>query len=120
MNKTKWKNEKGEIVHFMKIIELLNKNANGEEVPEKIKFHGLYFEFDALERQYRHNDIDLGVAMDGLKYSQLNDEVEIIEEDKTIEEFDFDYNAEKLADIIIQMKQKINELVKEINKLKEN
>ena len=68
----------------MKVIDLLNKIAKGEEVPEKIKYDKIDYSWCDLCKIYEriedyakdlYNDID-----------SLNDEVEIIEEDKKIEE----------------------------------
>ena len=74
----------------MKIIELLNKIANGEEVPERIKY-------DTKEMKYDHNKQDyLGYYSNGngewlFQYlfdrcrnteHFINDEVEIIEDKK--------------------------------------
>ena len=80
----------------MKVIDLLNKIANGEEVPEKIKY-------DTKEMKYDHNKQDyLGYYSNGngewlFQYlfdrcrnteHFINDEVEIIE-DKKIRKLDF-------------------------------
>ena len=108
----------------IKIIELLNRIANGEEVPKKIEYK--YFEGDSFEN-----------LIENLNYfhykdfsKTLNDEVEIIEEDKTIEELQFDSEEKyittitgttnKMRNIDVTLATKINELVKEIKKMKEN
>ena len=65
----------------MKIIDLLNKIANGEEVPKKIRIGLETYKFcngcgvyeDECER-------DLVI-----RYNMLNDEVEIIEEEPEID-----------------------------------
>ena len=78
----------------MKIIDLLNKIANGEEVPKKIKY-------DTKEMKYDYNKQDyLGYYSNGngewlFQYlfdkcrnteHFINDEVEILEEEKKIPE----------------------------------
>ena len=63
----------------MKIIDLLNKIANGEEVPKKVRFAGIIFEYDEddqMYNNYEHKNI--------CDYAFLNDEVEILEEEKKI------------------------------------
>ena len=80
----------------IKIIDLLNKIANGEEVPEKIKY-------DTKEMKYDHNKQDyLGYYSNGngewlFQYlfdrcrnteHFINDEVEIIEEKKLPEKLE--------------------------------
>ena len=103
----------------MKIIDLLNKINNGEGVPEKIKFNGIVFEYDKRQQEYNYkND---GGYYETLLYrvmtthfirSLLRTEVEVIEENKEIEELNdndiYDYNHLQL---------KINELVRAVNKL---
>lgn len=65
----------------MRIIDLLNKIANGEEVPKIILFDSYKYRFDKVDRVYRNikgnstlgtiNELDL----------HLNDEVEILDDD---------------------------------------
>ena len=76
----------------MTVIQLLNKIANGEEIPEKIKY-------ELKINTYLH-----------CHYVPecLNDEVEIIEEDKKIEKFKFG----KIEDSEhYEIKRKINEII---------
>ncbi len=70
----------------MKIIDLLNKIANGEEVPEIILFNSYKYRFDKIDRVYRNirGNSTLGKVNELDLY--LNDEVEIIEEEKKIPE----------------------------------
>lgn len=70
----------------MTIIQLLNKIANGEEVPKKIKYKNWLYEFNK-------NCNDYLCQYDSLLYREnddvrqfLNDEVEILEEEKKIPE----------------------------------
>ena len=78
----------------MKIIDLLNKIANGEEVPKKIKYEDEKFVFSDKTHQYyvgdNSNDINT-YYNNSLKerlydFIYLNDEVEILEEEKKIPE----------------------------------
>lgn len=70
----------------MKIVDLLVKIANKEEVPYKIKYNGNIYEFDEETQNYLR-PVNLG--MDFLIGEDivclLNDEVEIIEESKKVE-----------------------------------
>ena len=72
----------------IKIIDLLNKIANGEEVPNKIKYIGYIFEYDTNHKRYE-------AYIDGCMYAlneyvnideDLTYEVEIIEEGKKLPE----------------------------------
>lgn len=115
----------------MKVIELLNKIANGE-IPKKIKIDN---------DLYTHNGIDYKRESDGeylfgvfleTTTEDFNREVEIIEEDKKIEEIEYhhqydecwvkdkfykDQKGNLVDEIIID---KVNELIKAINEMEEN
>lgn len=105
----------------MKVIDLLNKIANGEEVPKKIKYEkDTYIHIDNY--CYYCEDTNL-ILSDRIfaEYSKLNDEVEIIEEDKKIEKIEGIYAVDhkwqsENNNIFVK---KINELIDEINNLKE-
>lgn len=106
----------------MKIIELLNKIANGEEVPKKIKYRNWLYEF-------KKNYNDYLCQYDSLLYREnddvrqfLNDEVEILdnlEEEKKIPEklptydcidayskFDINDNRKIINELIDYLKSK--------------
>lgn len=74
----------------MKIIDLLNKIANGEELPEKIKLgNGKIFQLDE-DNAYWCDDIDYSSNWLSNEYifghNDLNKTIEIIEEEKKIPE----------------------------------
>lgn len=105
----------------MKVIDLLNKINNNEEVPEKIKFDNIIFEYSKNQKEYNHQK-DNG-HYETLLYRVMNThfidvlltaEVEVIEENKEIEEFKTEYAMRQMD---IQFKNKINELVRQVNKL---
>lgn len=67
----------------IKIIDLLNKIANGEEVPKKIK----YGETEYIANNRVYVDFNGDLLLPRIRYiSKLNDEVEILEEEKKIPE----------------------------------
>lgn len=106
----------------MKIIDLLNKIANGEEVPKKIKWKGQIYEYSRNDRFYYQNSWSMYRDF----YTEgncLNDEVEIIEAPKKIEKLELESgkidDKEFLAKYITHNRYKINELIDEINNLKE-
>lgn len=79
----------------MKIIDLLNKIANKEEVPRKIKFRSSIFYYDKRLNWFYTSD-NGEMFMD---YTTLNEKIEIIKDNKTI-------NKEKylmLLDIINEL-----------------
>ena len=120
----------------MKIIDLLNKIANGEEVPEIIVAgeNGDKHYFDKELKEYINVRTKEKLFEDGygkyLKYF-INDEVEIIEEDKKIEKLESyiscgwngtckDYKREELFESLSKIGNKINEIIDEVNKLKDD
>lgn len=125
----------------MKIIDLLNKIANGEEVPKKIKCDGSIYDYEFQNTitgayEYRNNYGQCIMNnMAGHLYLTdiLNNEVEIIKEEKEIDKIPYHYNLgyidcgdltreviEELTKNMNCFTDKINELIDEINKLKED
>lgn len=129
----------------MKIIDLLNKIANGElEGGTKFKYDDNYFKYwktsNSFDRYYDSTYTSVQYYNDNLwKLSDLNNEVEIIEEDKKIEKIHYSVEADIYETCLVKenrgvvatlsvhdprpmmylFKEKINELIDEINKLKE-
>lgn len=105
----------------MKVIDLLNKIANGEEVPKKIKsYQGQIYlyedggEYVCIETQ------DLLFDFPAFRQlgDYLNDEVETIEEDKKIKTIDCWYSMEDIKNnpelyniMFVELKDKINEII---------
>lgn len=112
----------------MKIIDLLVKISQGEKMPKKIKYEGYVWEYDKVAKDYYRNDIDeeyIYLFQELFKKEIgffINNEVEIIEEDKKIIRLEFEEgNIEDklfLARYITHNRAKINELIDEVNKLK--
>ena len=105
----------------MKIIDLINKINNNEEVPEKVKYEDVTFEYSKKQKDYIHKIDEDGWINETLLFKVmsthfisdlLTTEVEAIEENKEIEELNdndtYDFNHLSL---------KINELVRAVNKL---
>ena len=101
----------------MKIIDLLNKIANGEEVPEIIKYNNFIYKYNKDICDYDGDDLYLFGNTD-----KLNEEVEIIEEDKKIEKIKdilhiddlippVDENMYKIWQQTIKNHNKINEII---------
>ena len=111
----------------IKIIDLLNKIANDEEVPKKIKWLGQTYEYNHNDRFYYQNGWSMYIDF----YTEgncLNDEVEILDEAKE-DKIQKIYHCETsltqneveifITENLNQMVDKINELIDEINNLKE-
>ena len=115
----------------MKVIDLLNKMANNEEMPKKIRYGSYIMIYNIDENDYRtpeqdYYDCDVKTYKwftDCIDIStSLNDEIEIIEEKpKKIEEIDDDNSIweEQAKDIDYIFKNKIDELTKAVNYLLE-
>ena len=114
----------------IKIIDLLNKIANGEEIPKKIKFENdIYIHIDNYCYHCEETNLILSDRIFA-EYSKLNDYVEIIEEPKKIEKWGegaleemekcTDYTLEDLQKYIRILAETQNELIDEINNLKGN
>ncbi len=106
----------------MKIIDLLNKIANGEEVPKNIKFMSSIWKYckDGTTQDYINNYDKCLMEFIAINKDGLNNEVEIIEEPKKIEKMECNVESwftPSQADI--EIIKKINELIDEINNLKE-
>lgn len=112
----------------MKVIDLLNKIANNEEVPKKIEWDNCIFAYSEYDKDYLEfpfsEDEYKGLfnERDAILSHYLNDEVEIIEEDKEIEKIELGVispNGEYIISINDEkIQDKINELVKAVNELK--
>lgn len=100
----------------MKIINLLNKIANGEKVPENIVFRGEQYGFYKDNYTYcDENMCDRWLFDDLYRITDiLNDKIELIEENKEIEEYKTKY-TERCIDV--EVRNKLNELVRAVNKL---
>lgn len=96
----------------IKIIDLLNKIANGEEVPKKIKYEYTEYELSLSSKNYYRTDRseDLLSIVSG---DELNDIVEILDEEdefEDIESFGVHYSWDYID------YKNIEELKKYINK----
>ena len=100
-----------------KIIDLLNKIANGEKIPKKIKYQNYIYEYQ--HRRDTENCFNYMCNENGEYLSRryfidniLNDDVEIIEEkykDSQLYIHDFKEEIERLNNIINELEKYINE-----------
>ncbi len=125
----------------MKVIDLLNKIANGEEVPNKIRIDHWCYEFEWVEHINNYYDesadVDL-MSVLSMDKEELNYGVKIIEEDKQIEKIEISYAGDIEEKIFYEesdkpnhrilwdagtelLINKINEIIDKVNELeKEN
>lgn len=113
----------------IKVIDLINKIANGEELPKRIKYNGLFYEYKRITQGTGYVTDDYSWLCSDFNiddWNDLNNEVEIIED--SIEEIEelhlkkdetFEFN-ERQHQAIVDMQNKINELVRAVNQLKSN
>ena len=97
----------------MKVIDLLNKMANDEDYRPTVVFLSVTFTYNTIVGDYENDrDSNYGIFANYVIENILNDEVEVIEENKKIEKINIDE-----IDNHINLKNKINELVRAVNKL---
>ena len=115
----------------MKIIDILNKINNEEEVPEKIKFDDTVFELEENKTEYsfQHKNGEFETLLYRVMTTHFIDvllkaEIEVIEENKEIEELnkisydEFKYSDnEHRFDLTNKEYDKINEVIRAVNKL---
>ena len=126
----------------IKTIDILNKIANNEEVPEKIMFDEWLYIYNEREKTYY--DEEDRTLWQSYNFKILTDEVAIIEEPKKIEKLDVallgqcdnwlrcptnkvtkqdvelnPYIIDNIRENTLYFQRKINELIDEINNLKE-
>lgn len=117
----------------IKVIDILNKIARGEEPPTEIMYESKCYKYEQEEKDYYCFSFDEYLFDSYVITDILNNEVEILEitihnkEDlrtskRRIEKLDFDRNDitycdgnlrtdEDMVDIIIEIKNKINEII---------
>ena len=111
----------------MKIIDLLNKIAKGEEVPKKIKYKEDIYEYYKSSETIDYRYLDEGTqgygylssCIDYDTFSCLNDEVEVIEDNKKIEKISWK-EKESLAGFIRNDNDKLDILARRTEKLKKS
>jgi DNA-directed RNA polymerase specialized sigma54-like protein len=112
----------------MKVIDLLNKIANGTQ-PKIIIFDTEKYIWEKEQKEYRRypyeNNLYYSLWSDYNLMKCLNDEIEIIEEDKPIEKITIDLNyANHYSKANVKangkyLAEKINEIIDVVNELKE-
>ena len=104
----------------MKVIDLLNiwvEDRN--KLPKKIKVEEKIFEYHEAGNLYitpNDNYFLISSYLDCVE--RLNREVEVIEENREIKELEIsESNTEIIDDFVIKNREKINELVRAVNKI---
>ena len=103
----------------MKVIDLLNKIANGEEVPKKIKHQYYDYEWNTIDKDYQRRDGEMLLGNMNIQY-HLNDEIILIEDEIDIDSIEEllkieEYEVDK-TDTVVN-RNKINELVQAVKQL---
>ena len=110
----------------IKVIDMLVKMGKDKNYKPTFKYKDTIYQYDFKTKYYTPSFMGLYKI-----YMILNDEVEIIKEQKKIEKIDeilmiddlippYGENEYKVWENIIIQQNKINELIDEINNLKEN
>ena len=108
----------------IKIIDLLNKIANDEEVPKKIKYKdNVYYlgknmvDLHTYQTEGSNTTRKLSLIIDN-EYLNLNDEVEILEEPKKIAKINRNRYPGTDIDPLDDILDKLDELIDVVNELK--
>lgn len=112
----------------IQMIDLLVAIAKGEEIPKMIKYKSKTYSYDELEKDYKNSASTNDWLFESYLITNiLFDAVEIIEEPKKIEKIplpSFDefkrMSAEERYVITAKEYDLLDELIEEINNLKEN
>lgn len=107
----------------IRVIDLLNKIANGEEVPERIKYGTKTWklrENKNLDNDYINEDLDVSAKLfdeylDGILLECLNDTVEIIEEQQDIDIQEIEEVGKMLGWALISLEEEIEGQKESIN-----
>lgn len=103
----------------MKIIDLLNKIANGEEVPKNIKFKDRVWTYDINNKRYFNGENLLFNLLEHYKGIILNGEVEILEEEKKIpEKLDINLGIANMTPTEKYISNAVNEIIDYLKYLK--
>lgn len=101
----------------MKIIDILNKMSNGDlKNGFKIGWNGFTYTYNEINGfRDKHGDT---LSENTFIECCLNDEVEVIEENKEIEELEISEKDRRYyVELLINIADKTNELVRAVNKL---
>ena len=104
----------------MKVIDLLKKIENGENIPKKIKVYQEVFEWDILEHYYKSSNGDdlLELCTIFNTGELLSMEVELIEDEIDIDSIEKLESITNNIDGTVCIMVKINELVQAVKQLK--
>lgn len=112
----------------IRVIDLLNKIANGEEVPKRIKHYQTYYTW--YDNGFSKGYCKEPVMADGNSFLEINSNYDLLKEVEIIE--DEDINIQDIEEIkkdgtfvynkishqsIIDIQNKINDLIKVVKKL---
>lgn len=103
----------------MKVIDLLKKIENGENIPQKIKVYQEVFEWDILEHYYKRSNGDdlLELCTIFNTGELLSMEVELIEDEIDIDSIGELKSVTNNIDGTVCIMNKINELVQAVKQL---
>lgn len=100
----------------MKVIDLLNKIANGKKVPVKIKFRNDIFRYTGCS--YYCDEMHT-TLFNIYSFSILNEEVEVIENEKIEKIKQIDFEGMYLDGQVYELKKLIDKIIDKINKMED-
>ena len=102
----------------MKVIDLLNKIANGEELPKKFKYEDMIFYLNQELNEHYSNEHSFNYYYDITDIDVLNDEVEIIEDTPKEEKKKYIEHIKMQENELhnhLNIIEKINEIIDRLN-----
>lgn len=101
----------------IKVIELFDRMANGEEVPKRIRLFGDEFKKEDNE-YYSVCTSEPLISYFGEDYlrAELNDEIEILDEEE-FEDINDEFESGDTAQVVMQLLNKIRPLIKNQKKI---
>ena len=108
----------------IKIIDLINKRANNEEMPNEIKMDNIVYLYCEIANDYKvYRDADepnywlFKDYVFGSNGDRLNDEVEILDEEDEFEDIDDEFKSGDTVDVVYQLLNKIKPLIRNQKKI---
>lgn len=104
----------------MKVIDILNKIANREEIPKKVKYNDEFYKLNNYNNKYYRDNTEIDLLREHRHIeSFFNDEIEIIEDTpKKIEKINWELTKETINPVSDSNTVKITALMKRTEKLK--
>lgn len=101
----------------IKIIDLMQKCANKENIPERILYKNTVFVLNDCKCYYNEEKDERLLDYIIPTFSNLNEEVEILEDNtEEIEELSYEWTTNEIAERVDKLIKAVNQIRKDLNK----